>query len=82
MIEVRHSEKLVKYCNVCGKRFKRTDFYRNHISKCIDRNVEDFSDLFENSTPDLELDSEFPSFVTIHPSFIDYTNNNPESIVE
>ena len=65
-----HTEENIKYCNTCGKRFKRVDHFNKHVSNCDTSNL--------NSDSDSAFDSsaqEVPASVSNEnlPSFVDVT---------
>ena len=55
-----HTEENVNYCNFCGKRFKRKDFFANHQEKCT-TTLENTADGF--SDPETQYD-DLPTFIS------------------
>ena len=55
-----HTEEDVNYCNFCGKRFKRKDFFANHQEKCT-TTMENTADGF--SDPETQHD-DLPTFIS------------------
>ena len=60
-IKNKHTDALDHYCNQCGKKFKRIDFFQKHVEKC---EVSNNAASDDDPDPDLDISlGELPTFI-------------------